>query len=317
MNPLTTPVLFLIFNRPDNTTQVFEAIRKVKPEKLYIAADGPRADIANDLISCAQTREIINLIDWPCEVYKLFRDKNLGSRYAITTAIDWFFENEEEGIILEDDCLPGTDFFQFCADLLVYHRNDIRIMHIGGTNLQFGRKRGNASYYFSAIPSVWGWASWRRVWQLYDSEMTKFPKFEEENQMINVFPDPKTAHWVSSMARMVYEKKVLTWDYPLAFTIGIHNGLCITPNVNLVTNIGFGSQSTHTKDSSHAHAHIPTEEINVISHPQFLMVDRSADQYQLSLSIDDVKSWEVNGKKKKTKSNLFDKVKERLLPDRS
>lgn len=313
MANLKTPVLFLIFNRPANTQKVFDAIRMAKPEKLYIAADGPRAGKADDLIFCAKTREIIDLIDWPCKLFKLFRDENVGSRYAITTAIDWFFENEEEGIILEDDCLPGIDFFTFCAELLEYYRNDSRIMHIAGSNLQFGNKRGTASYYFSAISSVWGWASWKRVWKLYDPEMEKFPKFEAENQMINIFPDEKAARWVTNMARMVYEKKVLTWDYPLAFSIAINNGLCITPNVNLVTNIGFGAAATHTKDSSHAHANIPLGKLKGIDHPQFLMIDRKADQYQLSLSVDDVKSSNVNTMETKSDSSLLQKVKKRLL----
>ena len=313
MNLLKTPILFLIFNRPDNTKKVFEAIALAKPEKLYIAADGPRPDKLEDESLCEETRKIIDLIDWPCQHFTLFRNENLGARYACTKAFDWFFEQEEEGIILEDDCVPNKDFFGFCTTLLEKYRDDPRIMHIGGTNLQFGNKRGSASYYFSSIPAVWGWASWRRVWKNYDPEMAKFEKFEQENQMINVFPNKRIADWVSVMARMIYEKKVIAWDYPLAFYVGINNGLCIVPNVNLVTNIGFGNQSTHTKDSSHAHANIPTQILeNPLIHPKFFIPHKHADFYQLLLTIDDVKANEVNKVKKTSRISTLQKIKSKL-----
>ena len=310
MESLKTPILLLIFNRPDNTKEVFDAIALAKPERLYIAADGPRPDNQGDEILCDETRKIFELIDWPCELFTLLRKENMGARYACTSAIDWFFEQEEEGIILEDDCVPSTDFFRFSTTLLKKYRDDPRIMHIGGTNLQFGNKRGNASYYFSSIPAVWGWASWRRVWKNYDPEMAKFEKFEEENQMINVFPDKRIADWVSVMARMIYEKKVIAWDYPLAFHIGINNGLCIVPNVNLVSNIGFGNQSTHTKDSSHAHANIPIQKMNEhLIHPKFFIPHKHADFYQLLLTIDNIKADEVNRVGKVT---FYMKVKNKL-----
>ncbi|TAH01043.1 MAG: nucleotide-diphospho-sugar transferase [Sphingobacteriales bacterium] len=313
MNSLKTPVLLLVFNRPDNTLKVFEAIALAKPEKLYIAADGPRPNNTDDEILCAETRKIIEHIDWPCKLHTLFRQENLGARYACTTAFDWFFEQEEEGIILEDDCVPGMDFFNFCAQLLEKYRHDPRIMHIGGTNLQFGNKRGSASYYFSSIPAVWGWASWRRVWKNYDPEMAKFEKFEQENQMINVFPDKRIADWVSVMARMIYEKKVIAWDYPLAFHVGINNGLCIVPNVNLVTNIGFGNQSTHTKDSSHAHANIPIQAMEEpLIHPKFFIPHKHADFYQLNLTINDIKANEVNKVKKVSKVSVIQKIKNKI-----
>ncbi len=313
MDTLKTPVLLLIFNRPDNTKKVFDAIASMKPEKLYIAADGPRIERPDDVELCKQTRKIIDLIDWSCNLVTMFRDENLGARYACTTALDWFFDQEEEGIVLEDDCIAGSDFFRFCSELLEKYRDDPRVMHIAGTNLQFGRKRGSASYYFSMIPAVWGWASWRRVWKNYDPEMEKFEQFEKENQTINIFPDKKIADWVTNMARMIYEKKIITWDYPLAFHIGINNGLCIVPNVNLVTNIGFGAQSTHTKDSSHAHADIPIQKIEgPLIHPKFYIPNREADLFQLSLTVDDVKASEVNKEKKDIKLNVFQRLKSRV-----
>lgn len=219
----------------------------------------------------------------------LVSGKNMGSKYGVIAAIDWFFENEESGIILEDDCLPAADFFEFSTDLLKYYQNDHRVMHIGGTNLQFGHQRGSASYYFSRIASIWGWAGWRRVWQNCDPKMSSFPQFEQEDQMINLFQDRRVADWMTNMSRTIYAEKVSTWDYPYAYSIACNNGLCITPNVNLVSNIGFGNDATRTKDSSSVHSDIPFGEMQKITHPFLFVADTEADIYQLSLSVNNVK----------------------------
>ena len=152
------PILFLVFNRPETTALVFQEIRKVRPQQLFVAADGPRPDRTGEAEKCAEVKKIVAAVDWPCEVKTLFRDNNLGCRVAVSSAINWFFENVEEGIILEDDCLPHPDFFRFCNELLDYYRNDERIMHIGGNNFQFVNKYGKSSYYFSHYAHIWGWA---------------------------------------------------------------------------------------------------------------------------------------------------------------
>lgn len=293
MEPSKTAILFIIFNRLDDTEKVFEAIRSARPERLYIAGDGPRKNISGDEAKCNEARSIVNKVDWDCEVKTLFREENLGTKLGIIAAIDWFFDQEEEGIVLEHDCLPSSYFFQFCAALLHRYRNDTRVMHIGGINLQFGQKRGNGSYYFSRIASIWGWASWRRVWHSTDRTMLAFPQFEMEDQMINVFPDRRIANWVTNMARMIYEGKIVTWDYPHAFSIICSNGLCITPNENLISNIGFGDGATHTKDATHAHASIPLGNMTEIIHPLFYVPDSDADIYQLSLTVDNVKRADI------------------------
>ena len=156
---LETPVLFLVFNRPDTTAQVFEAIRQAKPPRLYVASDGAREDKEGELEKVKQVREIVSQVDWNCEVKTLFRDKNLGCKIAVSSAIDWFFEQEEMGIILEDDCLPHPTFFRFCQELLERYRDDERIGMISGNNFQFGRKCTDYSYYFSMYSHIWGWAS--------------------------------------------------------------------------------------------------------------------------------------------------------------
>ena len=313
MNSLKTPILLIIFNRMDTTEQIFESIRQARPERLYIAADGPRPEVGEDKISCMETRKIIDRIDWPCKLTTLFRDENLGTKHGIIAALDWFFELEEEGIILEHDCLPSKDFFRFCTDLLERYRDDNRIMHIGGTNLQFGRKRGEASYYFSSIATIWGWASWRRVWKLYSAEMKDFLQFEKEDQMINLFPDRRIADWLTAMAKQVFDKKISTWDYPLGYSIAINNGLSITPNVNLVSNIGFGDKAIHTRDSSHAHSNIPLAELAEIAHPSFFISNKQADLYQLSLSVDNIKTSQATGEKLPNKPNILYRVKNKLF----
>ena len=162
MNVLDTPVLFLVFNRSDTATQVFEKIRQVRPSRLYVAGDGPREGY-NEEEKVAKAREIATRVDWPCEVKTLFRDKNLGCAHGCSNAISWFFQHEEKGIILEDDCVPHLDFFTFCENLLDRYAEDERVTVVSGNNFQKGKWRGDASYYFSKFPHIWGWATWRRA----------------------------------------------------------------------------------------------------------------------------------------------------------
>ena len=272
-----TPILFIIFNRPDTTQKVFNTIRKAKPKQLFIAADGSRPDREGEIEKCQKSRKIATSVDWDCEVKTLFRDKNLGCKIAISSAIDWFFENVEEGIILEDDCLPNQSFFWFCQELLEYYRNDTRIMHISANNFQFGRVRGEGSYYFSKYGSTWGWATWRRAWKHYDVNMKNFEEFKKEAQINNVFPIKQQQKYWTKVFQLVHEGKIDTWDHQWAYTCFINNGLCIKPNINLVSNIGFGSNSTHTKDKSCTFSEMEAREITDIIHPNFALADQEAD----------------------------------------
>lgn len=277
--PLDTPVLFLIFNRPDTTKKVFDAIRLAAPSKLYIAADGPRETKPSDIENCRETRNILNEINWTCEVHTLFREKNLGCRVAVSSAIDWFFENEEEGIILEDDCLPDQSFFWFCSELLNKYRNNTQIMHIGGSNFQFGRTRGEASYYFSRLAHIWGWASWRRAWKYYDVNMESFPEFLTQNKISTVFANRAVQQeWIKSLTKIY--KGANTWDYQWAYTIIMNNGYCIIPNENLVSNIGFGAESTtHATDENDKLANIKSLTISNLIHPAEIKIDIEADNF--------------------------------------
>ncbi|NTW58827.1 MAG: glycosyltransferase family 2 protein [Nitrospirae bacterium] len=234
----------MIFNRPDTTKQVFEAIRKAKPGRLFIAADGPRPDKPGEADACEQTRAIVKQIDWECDVHTLFREKNLGCRVAVSSALSWFFEHVEEGIILEDDCLPDESFFPYCRHLLEKYRHDGRVMHISGDNFQFGRQIGQASYYASQFCHIWGWAGWRRVWQLYHPDMPDYPAFVRDGGLERMFRYPDMRRYYSVIFDRVFRGKLNTWDHQLSYAILKNNGVCIIPNVNLVENIGFTS-GTH------------------------------------------------------------------------
>jgi hypothetical protein len=274
-----TPVLFLIFNRPNTTEQVFEAIAKAKPRCLFVAADGPRTDKEGEAEKCQAVRDIIKRVDWDCEVKTLFREQNLGCKEAVSSAITWFFEQVEEGIILEDDCLPSDSFFSFCAELLEKYRDDKRIMMISGDNFQDGIQRGDASYYFSSVPWIWGWATWRRAWRLYDREMQTFPSFVKEDRMQSLSADRAVQNYRWSDFIATYEGHINTWDFQWIYSVLINHGLSICPQVNLVSNIGWSLESTHTFDPKSSLANIPLDEIHEILHPWAIMPDVLADKY--------------------------------------
>lgn len=270
-----TPILFLIFNRPDNSHKVFEAIRKAKPKRLYVSADGPRSEEEKKI--CEQTRAIFEKIDWECTLHTNFSDYNKGCKIAISEGISWFFNHETEGIILEDDCLPSDSFFAFCSTLLLHYRHDTRVTTVCGSNLQFGHLRGDASYYFSAFPHIWGWASWRRVWKDYDVEMKTFPIFRDQDYIKNCqsYHSFKTS-WLSSWEK-TYTGEINTWDFQYAYLNLINNGLSIIPNVNLISNIGFGDGATHTTDKNSLFSNMKNEEISTLVHPVFILPDVEAD----------------------------------------
>lgn len=270
-----TPILFLIFNRPTTTSLVFEKIRKAKPKKFYIAADGPRD--SNEKSSCEKTRKIALDIDWECDIQTLFKEKNVGCKEAISTALQWFFSLESEGIILEDDCLPADSFFGFCSALLELYRFDTRIAHIAGINFQNGVVRGDGSYYFSKLTHVWGWAGWRRAFQDYDPSIKTFPTFQKQGLIMNI-PSlaPFATQWLQNF-ESVHNGRVDTWDYQYAYLNLINNALCIIPNKNLVSNIGVGNDATHTQ--THPFQNLPLEEMDEITHPTFFIEEVDADIY--------------------------------------
>lgn len=273
----STPVLFLIFNRPENTRKVFEEISKVRPAKLYIAADGPRSHVPGDKEKCLSAREIEKKIDWKCEVKTLFRDHNLGCKNAVSSAISWFFEEEDEGIILEDDCVPDQSFFSFCQCLLATYRDNDKIMHIGGNNFQ-PEAETHASYYFSNYNHVWGWATWKRAWKKYDKNLQDFPAFLKEGRINKILGDrPVKYSWLYKFWKL-HQQKIDTWDYQWTYTIWNNRGISVTPSKNLVSNIGFNEDATHTKSKNGKNWAVKTEGINTIIHPQGVEINHEADR---------------------------------------
>jgi GR25 family glycosyltransferase involved in LPS biosynthesis len=273
-----TPVLFLIFNRLDTTKQVFSKIRQIQPLRLYIASDGYRPEYHGEAEKVQKTRDyVIDQIDWDCEVRTLFQEHNLGCRISVSTAIDWFFENEMEGIILEDDCLPSHSFFYFCQELLSYYREDTRILTISGNNFLFGRKRVSNSYYFSRYNHCWGWATWKRAWKHYDVDLKLWPEIRDSGWLEDILLDRAAVIDWTNRFEAVYTNKLNTWDYQWTFSCWLQSSLSILPTINLVSNIGFFNAATHQNNQENL-ANIPFIEMQFpLKHPDYIIRDSQAD----------------------------------------
>jgi hypothetical protein len=258
-HPLKAAVLFLVFNRLNTTKQVFEAIRQAKPPRLYVAADGPRKAKDGEDTKVKEVRDfVISNVDWDCEVKTLFRKENLGCKIAVSGAIDWFFENEEMGIILEDDCLPSQSFFWFCEELLERYKNDMRVWHVGGNNFGYDHIEELQDYTFTRYGQVWGWASWKNRWDEYEPNLKDFESNFTSSQSICSSLDISYDEFNSMKKRFYNAKvgKINTWDYQWQATIILNHGLCIVPFKNLIKNLGDGIDATHTKNDTDR-THLP------------------------------------------------------------
>lgn len=251
---LQTPVLLLAFSRPDTTRRVLERIRDAAPVRFYVACDAARNGRPAEAEKVEAVRALITeLVDWPCEVRTLYRDQNLGCKLAVSGALDWFFAHEEMGIILEDDCLPDPSFFGYCESLLHRFKDDERIFMISGNNFQRGEKVTEYSYYYSWLTHIWGWASWRRSWQKVDLEMKNWPAFLAAGGVKQIYPKLRYARrWEKTFERYL-QGRYNTWDYPLLFASWWHRQLTVLPEVNLVSNIGFGEEGTHMAAGDNNH----------------------------------------------------------------
>ncbi|MDH3318979.1 MAG: glycosyltransferase family 2 protein [Betaproteobacteria bacterium] len=280
---LNTPVLLLLFNRPEVTVAVFDAIRRAAPARVYLAADGPRGDRPGEAARCVEARSIVSRVDWPCAVKTLFREENLGCKHAVSSAIDWFFEHEAEGIILEDDCLPGESFFPFARELLERYRDDHRIAMISGDNFLQGRRRTGYSYYFSRYAHIWGWATWRRAWRWYDHGMKLWPELREGGWLLDILGDPAAASYWTRVFDETHADRNGSWAFRWMFSIWAQSGLAILPNANLVSNIGFGEQATHTVSQGSALAQLRTAPMAFpLGHPPYVIRDGAADAHTQS-----------------------------------
>jgi len=238
---ISTPsVLLIAFNRPDSTSRVFEAIRRARPARLFIACDGPRLERPGEADKVAEVRAFASQVDWPCDVQRRFLDHNLGCGHCPATAIDWFLKEAGEGVILEDDCVPEPAFFRFAQVMLERHRKDPRVGIISGTKIALEVDFG-ASHGFSRVPACWGWATWQRAWDGYQLHPEPVSPDEAWTRTLH----PKT---VRNLARAVAEQqgsKVHAWDYQFMLHLLRKGMLTVVPNVNLVLNIGFDGSGTH------------------------------------------------------------------------
>lgn len=276
---LHTPVVFLIFKRPDTTAKVFAEIARARPTRLLVVADGPRPGRPDEAEQCAAARAIIEQVDWPCEVQTNYAETNMGLRRRVSSGITWAFEQVDEAIILEDDCVPHPTFFRFCEELLERYRDDERVMHIGGDNPQRGHRRSSYSYYFSRYNHCWGWATWKRAWQYYDDRMQQWPEIRDGKWLYNVFLDKRAVTYWSRIFQSTYENKIDSWAYCWTFSCLAQSGLSTVSAINLISNIGFNREATHTRGKSKI-ANNPTSAITFpLHHPPFVIRDTRADEF--------------------------------------
>lgn len=270
-----TPILLVVFNRPSVTKTIFNQIRKIKPKYLFVAADGPRPNKEGEESKCFETRKITENINWDCKVKRLYRKNNLGCGKGVSSAIEWFFENVEEGIILEDDCLPDKSFFDFCQEMLsVYKKND-QVMLISGDNFLPHFKHNSKIHYLSRYVHIWGWATWKDRWKEYDFRMSDWSKLSLLDKFKYIDGNMwEKIYWMSAF-ESVANKHVDTWDYQWVYSIMKNKANSVVPGTNLITNLGFNSESTHTKSINPVYSNLR------LSHMEFgskLASNRTAEE---------------------------------------
>jgi hypothetical protein len=302
MKQYDTPILIIAFNRAAQTRILIEAIRKVAPRKLFISLDGPRPHIPDDAKKCRDVRDLFKDVGWPCEVKMQVSETNLGGNIGTEKAISWFFRQVEEGLIFEDDCIPNEDFFRFAGELLERYRNDPTIMVICGTNFQNGMQRGNTSYYFSNYIMVWGYAMWKRTWNIFDSRFDGLDDFIKNKKIKIRFHDKYQRKYWLGFFKKSRRGKFIFIDSRLLFSIWNAGGISIIPNVNLVKNIGFGKDATNTVGNG-KNISLETETLGMLkhpsdTHPNLASVDREADDYFFDKVI---------------RTSFFKKLKHKLL----
>jgi hypothetical protein len=276
---LETPIAYIVFNRPQHTAQTFAVLRRQQPSKLFIIADGPRPGHPTDAERCAQVRKIVENVDWPCDVRREYASTNLGLQRRVSSGLDWVFSQVDRAIVLEDDCVAHSDFFTFCDTLLERYAEDERVAVVTGNNFQNGRQRGEGSYYFSKYNHCWGWATWRRAWRHYRDDLPFWPEWRESAAWKRQVPDRVERTYWEGIFDRVHAGDIDSWAYPWTACVWYRGILTATPNVNLVSNIGFGAESTHTASADSPFAAMAIGELGAITHPASVVQDVRADRY--------------------------------------
>lgn len=285
--PLETAVVLIVFNRPDTTKVVFDAIAAAKPRRLLLVADGPRSSRPGEVGLCDTVQSIIHNVDWQCEVLTNVSKENLGCQERVISGLNWAFNHVEEAIILEDDCVPHPSFFRFCQEMLQRFRNDARVGLIRGNNFVSPQQNADYSYYFSKIPSIWGWATWRQAWQRYDRDLRDWPSVRRNGVLREIFSRKAVVdHWTNIFQSMHNRSGPNTWDYQWVYTLLTNNMLSIAPNVNMVRNIGFGESATHTSDANSKWAGLHANELDFpLAHPPYVVPSESLDDFEHALTV--------------------------------
>ncbi|TWU23047.1 hypothetical protein Pla52o_25810 [Novipirellula galeiformis] len=279
---LDIPIAFIVFNRPAQTRQSFAAIRKARPKVLCIISDGPRSSHPGEAALVEQSRQIAESCDWPCEIQRFYSDTNLGCGERISSGLTAVFEQHEQAIVLEDDCVPNQSFFRYCNELLQYYEHDERVMAISGDNFHDDPDETSASYFFSKYPHCWGWATWRRAWKHYEGTLAAWPEYRDRDGLAsNCHSLRERDYWTRTYDR-VCAGEIDSWAIPWMLACWMNHGLTAVPARNLVSNIGFGDDATHTTDSS-PFENLPTYELDTIVHP-----DRICRSVQNDVYIDRV-----------------------------
>ena len=306
-------VAFFIFNRPDTTQRVFEAIAAAQPERLLVVADGARADRQGEADLVAQTRAIIDQVNWPCVVDTNFATENLGCKPRVSSGLQWVFEKVEDAIVLEDDCLPDPSFFNYCTQLLERYRDDDRVAAISGDNFQNKISRTTDSYYFSKYFHCWGWASWRRVVQQVDFEMESWPEFDQRDGLHDWSDSEAELNYWQNLFSLQHAGEINSWAYPFFYSCWERAGLTILPDVNLVSNIGFDQDATHTTSAESDLSNLPTYNIGELKHPNVVQRHQTADAYTFENVFKPETAQPTGAKKKKS---LFRSLKRLIRPSR-
>ena len=274
-----TPIVLICFNRPLETEKVFSKIKSIKPKKLFLIMDGPKKNCSNDAINCIQVRNIITKIAWNCKVYKNFSKKNLGLKKRIVTGLNWVFNRTNSAIILEDDCLPSNDFFNYCEKLLIYYKKNNLVKFITGNNFQKSKLNIKADYYFSKYSHIWGWATWKNTWKLYCDNNKIWDKYLDSKDFRKICPNYLERRYWKSMFNEVKNGHLKSWSIYLLFSIWRSGGLTATPNINLVKNLGFNKRGTNTKTGKIEYNKKIQNIGKDLKHPKEIFHNFSADNY--------------------------------------
>lgn len=284
---IDTPVALILFNRPEETRRVFAEIARARPSRLFVIADGPRPDHPDDVERCQAARVVTEQVDWECEVYRNYAEVNLGCGLRPASGISWVFDEVEEAIILEDDCVPRPSFFRFCGELLERYRDDDRVMMIGGRYDQYSKTEWarlfRYSYTFAHSHTNWGWATWRRAWRQFDIEMKQWPRMRESSWLVDMFEDRRVADaWARIFDKFhAMGQETHAWDIQWTFCCFARRGLAILPRTHLVSNVGFGEDATHTRRQDTARergALLPSDMAFPLVHPPAVARDVEFDR---------------------------------------